>query len=346
MTFYNFNKNPLSPELMKMIAPIYSDKLIKLCDYSFKKLLSSLGFFKLLQSQHDDWAEITGVISHVYDSYNKNPFFQWVVCYHLDSLGLLYDKPCIFIPSSCQIEGCKFRHEKIYCSRSPFVKTPDGFISLSHSSCKKRHGLQLCQIDNSLKFGPEFLKMITVEEVEELKRKAFLKQEDRHFYLHSERNRTIKAINERYDLTPQQKKLRVGRIEEKYQRNLTKYMGQVVSITHWAERNLRNKESDITQNKTLLLDLTTNLIELKVDERTAENEQQKQFVTQKRIELELKQKQAEQSVIDSKVRLEELKVYYQAICAEATAVEQQLWTPELQDRYFAGIQVRKDAKNL
>lgn len=88
------------------------------------------------------------------------------------------------------------------------------------------------------------------------------------------------------------------------------------------------------------------MIELKVDECTAENEQKKQFSTKKRIELELKQKQAEQSVIDSKVRLEELKVYYQAICAEATAVEQQLWTPELQDRYFAGIQVRKDAKNL
>ena len=344
MTFYNFNKNPLSPELMKMIAPIYSDKLIKLCDYSFKKLLSSLGFFKLLQAQHDDWAEITGVISHVYDSYNKNPFFQWVVCYHLDSLGLLYDKPGIFIPSSCQIKGSKFRHEKIYCSRSPCVKTPDGFISLSHSSCKKRHGLQLCQIDNSLKFGPEFLKMITVEEVEELKRKAFLKQEEHYCYLHFERNRAIKVINEICDLHHETKRLRIARIEEKYQRNLKKYMEHVFSRAQSGPIILEQMESDITQNETSFLDLMNKLVNLKVAEQTAKDGEEKQLATKRRVGHEIKLEKGKTSLIQAKIRLEELKVYYQAISREATAAKQKFETIELQERYFAGIQARKDAE--
>ena len=333
MTIFNFNKTPLSPFLIKMITLLYQAELGELSNFNLSNLLHYLGILEIKADKKS-----ARVNSSVYDSYNRNPFFQWAVCYHLDSLGLLYDHPRAYFAG--------ISPSKKYWSPNTRVSIPTGFIPLSKYESRRQKPKLSFRIDESLKFDLESLMTITVEEVDKLKRTAFLKQEDRHFYLHSERNRTIKAINERYDLTPQQKKLRVERIEEKYQRNLTKYMGQVVSITHWAERNLRNKESDITQNKTLLLDLTTNLIELKVDERTAENEQQKQFVTQKRIELELKQKQAEQSVIDSKVRLEELKVYYQAICAEATAVEQQLWTPELQDRYFAGIQARKDAENL
>jgi hypothetical protein len=336
MTIYDFKKTPLSQFLIKMITLLYQAELGELSNFNLSNLLHYLGILEIEADKKS-----ARVNSSVYDSYNRNPFFQWFVCYHLDSLGLLYYHPRAYF------EG--IAHSKKYWSPDTCVRVPAGFMPLSKYESRRKKPKLSFLIDESLKFDPESLMTITVEEVNELKRKAFLKQEKRYFYLHSERNRAIKAINKRYDLTLltlQQKKLRVERIEEKYQRNLTKYMGQVVSITHWAERNLRNKESDITQNKTLFDDLTTNLIGLKVDELTADNEQKKQFLTKKRIELELKQKQAEQLLIDSKVRLEELKVYYQAICAEATAVEQQLWTPELQDRYFAGIQVRKDAESL
>jgi len=37
-------------------------------------------------------------------------------------------------------------------------------------------------------------------------------------------------------------------------------------------------------------------------------------------------------------------VYYQAISREATAVKQKFETLDLQERYFAGIQARKDAE--
>ena len=333
MTIFNFNKTPLSPSLIKIITLFYQAELKELSNFNLSNLLHYLGILEIEANKKS-----ARVNSSVYDSYNRNPFFQWFVCYHLDSLGLLYYHPRAYF------EG--IAHSKKYWSPDTCVRVPAGFMPLSKYESRRKKPKLSFLIDESLKFNPESLMTITVEEVNELKRKAFLKQEERYFYLHSERDRAIQAINKRYDLTPQQKKMRVERIEEKYQRNLTKYMGQVVSITHWTERKLRNKESDITQNKTLFDDLTTNLIGLKVDELTADNEQKKQVLTKKRIELELKQKQAEQSVIDSKVRLEELKVYYQAICAEATVVEQQLWTPELQERYFAGIQARKDAKNL
>lgn len=336
MTIYDLHKTPLSPCLIKIITLFYQAKLKELSNFNLSNLLHYLGILEIEADKKS-----ARVNRSVYDSYNRNPFFQWFVCYHLDSLGLLYYHPRAYF------EG--IAHSKKYWSPDTCARVPAGFIPLSKYESRRQKPKLSFLIDESLKFDPESLMTITVEEVNELKRKAFLKQEDRYFYLHSERNRAIKAINERYercDLTLQQKKLRVERIEEKYQRNLKNYMEPVVSIAHLAERNLRNKESDITQNKTLLHDLMNNLIGLKVDERTAENEQKKQFATKKIMELELKQKQAEQSLIDSTVRLEELKVYYQAICAEATAVEQQLWTPELQERYFAGIKARKDAENL
>ena len=76
------------------------------------------------------------------------------------------------------------------------------------------------------------------------------------------------------------------------------------------------------------------------------DEQLKQLATQRRIELEVKQNQAETSLIQAKIHLAYLKVYYQAISTEATAVQQQLATPELQELYFAGIQARKTHESL
>jgi hypothetical protein len=186
--------------------------------------------------------------------------------------------------------------------------------------------------------------MITVEEVEELKRKAFLKQEKHYCYLHSERNRAIKAINERCDLTPETKLFRIKRIEEKYQRNLKKYMEHVVSITRCSQSILQNMESDITQNEKSFLDLMIKIASLRVAEQTAKDGEEKQLVTKRRVQHEIKLEKGKTSLIQAKIRLEELKVYYQAISREATAAKQKFETPELQERYFAGIQARKDAE--
>ena len=331
MTIYDLHKKPLLPYLIKMIVLMYRDKLEKLSNFNLSNLLCYLGILNI----GDDNKSAT-VNSSVYDSYNRNQFFQWFVCYHLDSLGLLYDHPRAYFE--------KFSHIKKYWSPTTCVRIPAGFIPESkYESRKKKPNLDF-QIDESLKFNPESLMTITVEEVEELKRNAFLKQEEHHYYLHSERNRAIKAINERRDLTSQQKKLRVARIEEKYQRNLKEYMEHVVSIAQSGPIMLKQMESNITQNEESLLDLTTKLINLKVAEQTAKDGEEKQLATKRRVEHEIKLKQAETLLIQAKIRLEELKVYYQAISREATAVKQKFETPELQERYFAGIQARKDAE--
>ena len=340
MTIFNLQKTPLSPFLTRMITLVYKGKLERLSSHDLSKLLCSLGIFEFERNPEisPNYAEITGVNSRVYDSYNENPFFQWAICYHLDSLGLLYDHPRVYFDKTYQ--------RMKYWSPTTRVRIPDGFIPQSRYKSRKKSPNRSCRIDESLKFGPEFLKMITVEEVEELKRKAFLKQENHHYYLHSERNRAIKVINERRDLTSEQKKLRIARIDEKYQRNLTKYMGDVVSNVKWVPNDLRQSESDIAQKERSFLDLTTQLVNLKVAEQLANDEQEKQLATQRRIELEVKQNQAETSLIQAKIHLAYLKVYYQAISTEATAVQQQLATPELQELYFAGIQARKTHESL
>lgn len=212
--------------------------------------------------------------------------------------------------------------------------------SIEYESRKKSPD-RFCLIDESLKFDTESFKTITVEEVNELKRLVFLKEEERHYYLHSERNRAIKAINERSNLTLQQKKLRVERIEDKYQRNLTKYIEHVNSIVRWGPNNLRMVESGIAQKEKDLIVLTTHLVNLKVVEQLANDIERKQLAIQRIVDHERKQHQAEQSLIEEKLRLDKLKHYYQAISVEATDVQQQLGNLESQDRYFAEIQSRK-----
>lgn len=214
MTIFNLQKTPLSPFLTRMITLVYKGKLERLSRHDLSKLLCSLGIFEFERNPEisPNYAEITGVNSSVYDSYNENPFFQWAICYHLDSLGLLYDHPRVYFDKDDQ--------SMKYWSPTTRVRIPDGFIPQSRYKSRKKSPNRSCRIDESLKFDPESFKTITVEEVNELKRQAFLKQENHHYYLYSERNRAIKAINERSDLTSEQKELRVERIEKKYQRNL------------------------------------------------------------------------------------------------------------------------------
>jgi hypothetical protein len=334
MTFYDLQKNPLSPFLIRMIILLYQDKLNKQSKMNLSNLLSCLGILEIGADNKS-----ARVNSSIYDSYNKNQFFQWVVCYHLDSLGLLYDHPRGYFE--------EISHIKKYWSPTTRVSIPAGFIPQTKYEFRKRKPKLSFQIDESLKFDPKSLMTITVEEVEELKRKAFLKQENHHYYLHSERNRAIKVINERRDLTSEQKKLRIARIDEKYQRNLTKYMAHVVSILEWSPSEIRNTESDIARKEKSFIDLTTKLVNLKVYEQQMTNDEQlKQFATERRMKLETERNQAEASLIQEKVRLAKLKDYYQSISAEAVAVKHQFGNPELQERYFAGIQARKDAENL
>lgn len=339
MTIFDLRKTPLSPFLIRMITLAYQEKLRKLSGNRLSGLFCSLGILRFENNSQisSEYAEITGVNRDVYDSYNENPFFQWAICYHLDSLGLLYDHPRVYF------EGIS--HVKKYWSPTTRVRIPNGFIPKSKYESRKKSPDRSCLIDESLKFDPESFKTITVEEVNELKRQAFLKEEEHHYYLHSERNRAIKAINERHNLTPQQKKSRVERIEEKYQRNLTKYMEHVNSIVRWSPNNLRMVESGIAQKEKDLIDLTTHLVNLKVAEQLANDGERKQLAIQRRVDHERKQHQAEQSLIEEKLRLDKLKHYYQAISVEATAVQQQLGNLESQDRYFAEIQSWKTYKD-
>lgn len=330
MTFYDLQKNPLSPFLIRMIILLYQDKLNKLSNFNLSNLLHYLGILEIGADNKS-----ARVNSSIYDSYNKNQFFQWVVCYHLDSLGLLYDHPRGYFDGISYI--------KTYWSPTTRVSIPAGFIPQTKYEFRKRKPKLSFRIAESLKFDPKSLMTITVEEVEELKRNAFLKQENHHYYLHSERNGAIKAINERHDLTSQQKKLRIARIEEKYQRNLKKYMEHVVSITRYSQSILQNMESDITQNEKSFIDLTTKLIKLKVAEQSAKDGEEKQLATKRRVEHEIKLEKEKTSLIQAKIRLEELKVYYQAISREATAAKQNFDTLELQELYFAGIKARKDS---
>jgi len=214
MTIYDSRKILLSPYLTKMITLVYKYKLERLSSHDLSKLLCSLGIFEFERNPEisPNYAEITGVNRRVYDSYNENQFFQWVICYHLDSLGLLYYHPRAYFEKSSQ--------SMKYWSPTTRVRIPDGFIPQSRYESRKKSSNRFCRIDESLKFDPKSFQTITVEEVNELKRQAFLKQEDHHYYLRSERNRAIEAINGRHNLTPQQKELRVKRIEKKYQRNL------------------------------------------------------------------------------------------------------------------------------
>lgn len=207
-------KTPLSPFLTRMITLVYKGKLERLSRHDLSKFLCFLGILEFERNPKisPNYAEITGVNSIVYDSYNENPFFQWAVCYHLDSLGLLYDHPRVYFDKTYQI--------KKYWSPTTHVRIPTGFIPQSRYESRKKSPNRSCRIDESLKFDPESFKTITVEEVNELKRQAFLKQENHHYYLSFERNRAINAINERCELTSEQKELRVERIEKKYQQNI------------------------------------------------------------------------------------------------------------------------------
>lgn len=103
-------------------------------------------------------------------------------------------------------------------------------------------------------------------------------------------------------------------------------------------------ESDITRKEESLLVLMTKMTNLRMAEQTAKDGEEKQLATKRIHEHEINLRQAETSLIDSKIRLEELKVYYQAISREATAVKQKFETLDLQERYFAGIQARKYAE--
>lgn len=340
MTIFDLRKTPLSPYLTRMITLEYKDKLERPSSNNLSKLLCSLGIFEFERNPEisPNYAEITGVNSRVYDSYNENPFFQWAICYHLDSLGLLYDHPRVYFDKTYQ--------RMKYWSPTTRVRIPDGFIPQSRYKSRKKSPNRSCRIDESLKFDPESFKTITVEEVDELKRKAFIKQEDHHYYLHSEKNRAIKAINERFDFDQQQKESRIERIEEKYKQNLTGYMKHVVSILEWSPCEIRNTESDISRKEKSFIDLTTKLVNLKVYEQQMTNDEQlKQFATERRMKLETERNQAEALLIQEKVRLARLKDYYQSISAEAVAVKHQFGNPELQERYFAGIQARKDVEN-
>jgi len=340
MTIFNLQKTPLSPFLTRMITLEYREKLRKLSGYCLSKLLCSLGILEFERNPEisPNYAEITRVNSCVYDSYNENPFFQWAVCYHLDSIGLLYHYPRAYFDNLSQ--------SMKYWSPTTRVRIPDGFIPQSRYESRKKSQKRSFQFDETLKFDPESFKTITVEEVDELKREAFIKQEDYHYYLYSERNRAINEINERSDLTSEQKELRVERIEEKYKRNLTQYMVHVVSILEWSPHEIQNIESDIARKEKSFIDLTTKLVNLKVYEQQMTNDEQlKQFATERRMKLETERNQAEALLIQEKVRLARLKDYYQSISAEAVAVKHQFGNPELQERYFAGIQARKDAEN-
>ena len=118
-------------------------------------------------------------------------------------------------------------------------------------------------------------------------------------------------------------------------------MKHVNSIVRWSLNNLRMVESGIDQKEKDLIVLTTDLVNLKVAEQLANDGERKKLAIQRRVDHERKQHQAEQSLIEEKLRQAKLKLYYQAISAEASAVQQQLATPESQERYFAGIQSRK-----
>jgi hypothetical protein len=345
MTIYDSSNLHFSPWLIENIVRVYRHKLERKIGHNLSRLLCFLGILKF---EHNPaissiCVHITGVNNDVYDSYNKNIFFQLVVCYYLDSIGLLYNKPRVFFDKS-SYERKLVKSSSVKTS----VKTPAGFIpNLKYEPRKKVPTLtRLCQIDKSLKIDSESLKTITVEEVNELKIQAFLKEDVRNYYLYSEKNCAIKAINERRDLNLEQKESRIECIENKYKRNLTKYMAHVASILEWSPDNLKNSESDIARKEKSFLDLSIQLVNLKVAEKMTNDEQQKLLATQRRIELEQKQNQEEKSLIEANVRLAKLKVYYQAISTEATAVEQQLATPESQDRYFAKIQVRKTHERL
>ncbi len=102
-------------------------------------------------------------------------------------------------------------------------------------------------------------------------------------------------------------------------------------------------ESDITRNEKSFIVLMTKMTNLRIAEQTAKDGEEKQLATKRIHDHEIKLKQAETSLIQAKIRLEELKVYYQAISREATAAKQKFDTLELQERYFAGIQGRKDS---
>ena len=338
MTIFDLRKTPLSPYLIRLIVRMYRDKLLILCGGDLlSKLLCYLGILEFERNPDisPTYANIIGVNRDVYDSYNKNPFFQWIICYHLDSIGLLYHHPRVYFDKVFNIKKC--------WSPTTRVRIPDGFIPQSRYESRKKAPKPFCWIDESLKFDPESFKTITEEEVNTLKKEALLKQEEHHYYLHSERNRAIKAINERRYLTSQQIKLRIERIDEKYQRNLTEYMEHVKSNENWSSWKVKHADDDVHQKEIFFLDLTAKMISLKVAEQMDIDEEKKQFASQRRIEHETKRNQAEASLVEEKVHLAELKVYYQAICAEATAVKQQFSTPELQERYFAEIQARKDA---
>ena len=121
-------------------------------------------------------------------------------------------------------------------------------------------------------------------------------------------------------------------------------MEHVVSITRYSQSILQNMESDITQNEKSFIDLTTKLIKLKVAEQSAKDGEEKQLATKRIHEHEINLRQAETSLIQAKIHLDELKAYYQAISREATSVKQKFDTLELQEHYFAGIQARKDAE--
>ena len=102
MTIYNLRKTPLSPFLTRMITLMYQKKLERLSSHCLSKLLCSLGIFELELNPEisSTYAHITGVNKAAYDSYNENQFFQLVVCYYLDSIGLLYNKPRLFFDKS------------------------------------------------------------------------------------------------------------------------------------------------------------------------------------------------------------------------------------------------------
>lgn len=338
MTIFDLRKTPLSPFLIRMITVVYQKKLRKLSDYRLSTLLCSLGILRIESNSQisSKYAKITGVNRDVYDSYNENPFFQWAVCYHLDSLGLLYDHPRVYFE--------EISHVKKYWSPTTRVRIPNGFIPQSRYESRKKSPDRSCLIDESLKFDPESFKTITVEEVDELKRQAFIKQEEHHVYLHSERNRAIAAITERKKLTQIQKNLRIARIDEKYQWNLKKYMKSVISSAQGGPIILKHTESEISKKEKLFIDLTMKCISLKVAEQIAVDEKEKQFAVQRIIESEVKLKQAEELLIKAKVHKKILEVYYQEISEEATIAEQKFSTLELQERYFEKIQSRKDAE--
>ena len=345
MTIYNFTKINLSPFLIRMIIAKYQEKLKKLSNLS--NLLGFLGIleFKVvnLEGKHDNsskilpkYGNILRVNSSVYDSYNGNPFFQLVVCYHLDAIGLLYEQPRVYFD---KLDKCN----KTW-SPNTRVKIPAGFVPQSKYGSRKKKPSLVFLMDEISILSPESFKTITVEEVDELKRQAFIKQEEHHVYLHSERNRAIAAITERKKLTQIQKNLRIARIDEKYQRNLKKYMKSVISSAQGGPIILKHTESEISQKEKSFIDSTMKCISLKVAEQIVVDEKEKEFAVQRIIESEVKLKQAEELLIKAKVHKKILEVYYQEISEEATIAEQKFSTLELQELYFEKIQSRKDAE--